>query len=389
MRLFDGLVVNKRMRNLKKAAQKFVGSNDYGGYEKQFQSAMKALMTSYRSEGKLTDGGRTAVGGELFAALCTQLGVRKLLSKHPEIERQPVPRPLFIVSFPRTGTTLLHHLLAKDARARIPRYWELVKPFPPPEAATRDNDPRIEEARQSLKLMHQYNPGQAAMHNIDADGPEECFFLLKHTFMSPTWAMHGYVPSYINWLLGADKEPAYRFLKQMLQILQWKCPGEPWILKSPIHLYSLDALIKVFPDARIVMLHRNLEEVMPSMCSLSLTLRAGKSYETDQDKLIEGILSGWGGAMAQTLKVRESIDPSQALDVAYRDLAENPVATSKRIYETLGYECSPEMEAGMKRHIEENPKGKFGKHKYSMEEFNLTPERLDRHFGGYREKFGV
>ncbi len=160
------------------------------------------------------------------------------------------------------------YLLAQDPARRSLRTWEASTPCPPPETATEHTDPRIAEAQAGIDFTNEMFPGFEGMIPTSATGPQECLLLMALDFRSLIFEGMTLIPTYTSWLLQCDMEPAYRYHRRVLQLLQWRCPPERWWLKTPAHMLSIDALDAVYPDARFVMTHRDVGKVLPSVCAL-------------------------------------------------------------------------------------------------------------------------
>ena len=218
--------------------------------------------------------GRLALRQECLRLLSNRLHMQEDLQRCPRIAHTPIKKPLVIVGLPRTGTTVLHHLLAQDPSARVPRLWELLQPSPPPCPGTVATEPRRKRGGADDSQSLCPRPAFPGAPSLSATGPEECVFLFQQTFMSVVFEAYGEVPDYINWLLHQDLTPAYRYYRQQLQVLQWRWPGDHWVLKSPHHLFFLDVLLTVFPDACVVQTHRDPATALASLCSLMATTRS-------------------------------------------------------------------------------------------------------------------
>jgi hypothetical protein len=256
----------------------------------------------------------------LLSHLVQRLRVLDCLSCHPEIERQPLVAPVFMVGLPRTGTTALSHLLAQDPATRSLRVWESAQPVPPPETATERTDPRIETATKQIEAMRQFSPRLAAMHEDTPTGPTENHDLLGMSFRTFHFEGMAFLPGYVAWWLACDILPAYRLLRRTLQLLQWRCPPERWQLKSPPDSFFLDAILAVFPDARFVMTHRDPAAVLGSVCSLIATMYEMTGKPPPPQRIGQSELTSWAEAMRRLLAVRAHIGEARFADVHFHEL---------------------------------------------------------------------
>jgi hypothetical protein len=319
--------------------------------------------------------------------LCNRLKIARDFAEHPEIADVEIRRPLFIVGFPRTGSTLLQRLLARDTEARSLQTWEMLYPSPPPQAATYYTDRRIKIVDRQLKKLNWMAPELAVAHEVVAGEPEECISLMQTSFVTFAFEIMARMPTYRAWLGKQDHRISYRYYKKQLQLLQWRNPKDHWVLKSPFHLLAIDALMDVFPDATIIQTHRDPIKVVPSMCSLFNVMHQLTSDRANPLELgpsLVGLLSG-GNDRAIDMRVRHG--NAHFIDVGYKELVKDPLGTVQRIGEQYGQPITPAGLAAMKHWVDSNPQHKRGVHQYSLEEFGLTPQLVNQRFGRYSEQF--
>ncbi|VFN02193.1 MAG: Phosphopantetheine attachment site, partial [Candidatus Kentron sp. G] len=356
-------------RLLEEAARQ-TGLTDFG--EDGFREPLDILLGSLREEAHLNEQGVFTMHRMILRLLTNRLLTEKAFADDPSMNDTPVDRPLFILGFPRTGTTLLHNLLACDPNARWLRLWEGLYPAPAPRSLT--DDPRIEQAEQWVADLEKFTPRLVTAHKLAARGPDECHWLMEHTFADMIFGARAPIPGYAEWLMTqkADADPRfYRYYRRQLQMLGAHCRGRHWVLKAPRHLSGLAGLLAVFPDARIVQTHRDPSAVLPSMCSLSESLQS--PFIDGLDKHALGANSyrqlKWGAEQARG--ARAAAKPAQFFDVHYKELVADPIGTARRIYDYHGYEYSGRFEANMKGWLAENPQHKHGVHRYTLEEYGL------------------
>jgi hypothetical protein len=367
------------------AAMKKTGLSDWGEDVDLVKQELEVRLKSYREDARLTFFGRYIIYETVLRLLANRLLAENDFKTHPEILRQPVTRPLFVTGLPRTGTTLLHRLLGQDPDARVPLLWELMWPTPPPVKAQRDTDPRIQQAADILQQLADTAPLLNSIHGLDPKEPEECVWIMEELFAY----MRGNVSSQVKWLLQQDLSPNYRYYRKMLQLLQWHTPGDHWILKSPFHLYKVESILNVFPDACIVQTHRAPETVVASFCSLVAS--SHKLYSDDVDPLAIGQLTMqiWTRAVKHTMEARARLDPKRFYDVYYEDLMADPVGICRQVYDYFGYDYSPAMETAIKKWLSDNPQNKHGVHRYSLEQFGLNKALVQEQFKEYTEHYQI
>jgi hypothetical protein len=371
------------------AARRRTGLSDFG--DGAFREPLGRLVASLESEARLTPFGRFVARRDLLRLLENRLRWHDTLLRHPEIGAREVRAPLFVIGLPRTGTSILHELLAQDGANRVPMTWEVMHPWPPPERASFETDPRIARVEAHLRGIDRVLPGFQAMHPMGARLPQECVALTAHDFASMIFHTSYRVPGYQAWLERADLRGVYAGHRRWLQYLQWRCPAERWVLKSPGHLWALDALLAVYPDARIVQTHRDPLAVLASLASLITKLRGLASDAVDPHE----IGADWAQRLAAGLRAaseaRERAAPAAAqfLDVRFTDLVGRELEQVRRIYEHFGMDLRPEASERMRRFLAENPRDKHGRHRYSLTFAGLEADALRPAFADYQERFDV
>jgi len=376
-------------RSLLDAARRETGLEDFGGDE--FHEPLKLVLEGLETEARLTLLGRLVARRDLLGLLTNRLRLAEDRKRHPGIAEQRIARPFVIIGLPRTGSTLLHHLISQDPASRAPLAWEVMTPSPPPEAALYDTDPRIAEAERKLRWLDWLAPDFKAIHPLGARLAIECIAILSHTFLASRFHTTYRTPSYQAWLKKQDVRSAYAYHRQFLQHLQWRTPADRWVLKAPAHLYALDALLAIYPDALIVQTHRDPRVVLGSVASLTLSLQSAFAEPLDLEEIGREVVQSWSEALERGMHVRHS-DPAGArrfVDVRYQQLLADPIGTVRRIYTHFDLPLSAEAEHRMRSHLGDNPQHKHGRHAYDLKAFGLDGPSLDRQFRSYREFFAV
>ncbi len=362
---------------LERIASRKTGLRDFG--DPMFRTGLQTLVKSLNDDVSLTPVGRMVMRQALAGYLANRLKVRDAVRRIPSITGSPVTRPLFIVGLSRTGTTMLHNLLALAPDTRAPRTWELLQsapPCPPGDPGTRR---RYAKARRLLRLLYFAAPDFRIVHPIDVADAEECYPLLNHTFVSPAFGMHYGVPGYWEWVTHTPHDVArwaYEEYRSQLQVLQWGHPERRWILKSAVHLLSLPALLQVFPDALIVQTHRDLTRTLPSLCSMlmcfrNLLLADCAPHTLGQECLVRAQLVLEQGAAALT-----AVSPSQRLHVGFEALVRDPVAEVRKIHDHFGLGWSAILESSIKKWVAQHPPHLHGRHRYSLAQFGLDENTI-------------
>ncbi|MBK7950832.1 MAG: sulfotransferase [Deltaproteobacteria bacterium] len=381
--------IDLSLEGLLESARKQNRLADFG--DPSFRPGLGKLLEALESEGRLNLFGRYFARRQAMELLNHRLILADWRTRHPEVARETIRRPLFIVGLPRTGTTLLYGLLAEDPAHRAPLSWEVDDPCPPAETATYPTDPRIERTQKRFDQVNQLAPGFQAIHPVGALMPQECIVTTASEFMSIRFQMCFDVPSYDEWLLEQDMEPTYRHHRRFLQHMQSRHAGERWILKSPGHLGPLDALFAVYPDAMVIQTHRDPIRVIPSVASLEYTMRMVSSDEVDPARVGRQMLRTWSTLLEQGMAARAAMPERDAgiVDLEMREIVSAPMATVEKIYRHFGLELSGEARRRMQAYLAKHPKDEFGSHRYSLDDFALDADEVDAAFKGYRERFGI
>jgi len=369
------------------------GFDDMGGDEGR--EGLGRLLDSWADEARLNEIGDVIVAGEAVEYLSSRLGIIDWRKRHPEVADEDVRPPIVIVGQARTGTTILHDLLAQDPANRVPMTWEVDRPCPAPETATYDTDPRIAEVDERLAGTELLIPGFRNMHPMGARLPQECVRITGSEFRSVIFGTQYRVPSYCRWVFDeADMAPAYKWHRRFLEHLQSRHPAEGaarWVLKSPAHIWALDALMAEYPDALLVQTHRDPARIVASVSSLITLLRRLASEEPS----IEEVAAEWadfiidGCDRSVTARLDGTVPPERAVDVQFRDFMADPFVTIGSIYGRLGLELTDDAEARMRAFLAENPSEKHGGHQYTFADTGLDADALRERARRYQDHFGV
>lgn len=366
------------------------GLDDFG--DDAFLEPFRIFVQSLREEAKLHTVGALLIRDDLLNSLTVRLQITETRKRHPEITEEVVEKPLFITGLPRTGTSITHELLAADPRHRAPRHWEVRNPCPPPETATYRTDERIARADRQIRLWCEIVPEYDTMHELGGDIPVEDVQVMAHSFVSDEWMGRHVVPSYAAWYNACDRVPGFEFHKQMLQNLQWRCPGDRWVLKSPSHMSQLDALLAVYPDARIVFTHRDPLKVLPSVVSILYSTAYVRSDEVDVDAMASWFTGETCKALIDGMTaLRESgrLPESQCFDLRYAALVKDPVEALAGVYEHFGIDYPEASRKAQRDYIRDKPKGRHGAHKYDFSDTGLDLDEERARFQDYYERYQV
>lgn len=368
-------------------ARRTSGLEDFGSQD--FVAPLRLLLKSYETESELNLIGRIATRSHLLQLLKNRLRLVEDRKNDQRIAAQQILRPIFVTGLPRTGSTLLHGLLAQDPANRVPMTWEVMFSSPPPRRADHATDPRIREVDRLLAWVGRLAPRFKAIHPVGATLPQECIAITAHAFASIEFHTTHNVPSYQRWLDNDDLRGAYAYHKIMLQHLQSHCCGERWVLKAPAHLYGLNGLFNAYPDARIVHTHRDPMKVVASIASHGVVLRSAFSDQVDVAEVASMWAQWWAEGIRRAMRFREMAPAEHFIDLAYLDLMRDPIDTVRQLYGQLDMPFTPQFESAMQRFLGSHPKDKHGAHRYSLKRFGLDLVEERKRYAAYCERFGI
>jgi hypothetical protein len=325
----------------------------------------------------------------LTGSLANRLRVVDWIARHPDVADETIERPLIVIGMFRAGTTLLSRLLDQDPRNRALLMWETGDSVPPPTPADHRAGPRVDAVHAGNAMLAQINPKIEVVHHEQADEATECITVMGQDFKSLTYEAIANVPGYDEWLLGVDQRSAYEYHRSVLQVLQSGGVRGRWTLKSPHHAIALEHLTAVYPDARLVLLHRDPVVLTASVCSLITTL---SSTFSDADHR-PYIARHWPAMLDESIRrievFRAAHPEFPILDVQYADLVTDPSATVTSIYSACGDELDDLGAKAIADYVAAHPKGQFGTHRYDVAEFGLDAGVLAERFGGYIDRYDI
>ncbi len=368
--------------DLHASATRITGLDDFGADD--YRDGLAVLLESYAREAELTPAGtrmsRAFLRGALAARLVSEAGWRQ----YPRHAAVRIERPIFVTGLPRTGTTALHRLLTADPGHQGLELWLTQAPQPRPPRETWDANPVFAQLKEAYSRHHVEHPEFMGVHYIAADQVEECWQLLQQSMRSVSFECLGHLPSYSAWLAEQDWTAAYRRHRRNLQLIGLHDTGRRWVLKNPSHLFALDELLAVYPDALVIQTHRAPRIAIASACSLAAHATDGWSPRFTGAVIGAGQLELWARGLETFMAARMRHDPARFCDVSYDAFVADPAGTVEAVYDFFGLTLTGVAADAMAAVRAGGAAGDaVPAHRYSLADFGLTGEQVDERFAGY------
>ncbi|HEY1963237.1 MAG TPA: sulfotransferase [Rhizomicrobium sp.] len=384
--VLDGMAASLGLGNVRldadaliAAALRRAGRSEFS--DTSFVPALRLLLDAYEREASLNVFGRHAAKWDALRCLSNLLRFEVEEEKDGAILRAPIERPVFITGFPRSGTTLLHSLLAEDPSLMIPRVWQTIAPYP-----AHGRDTREQSVDRQLRIFQRLAPEMVSLHPMAANSPQECTEITAQVFQSVRYEATHRVPAYQSWLDAHGHTDAYRFHKRFLQHLQHQKCGELWVLKCPDHLHALNAIDVVYPDARMIFVHRDPLRVIASAAKLTEVLRRPFTRKIDKPEIgrqVVGRVVESADAMVARAKASSA---ERVFHLHHAVFAADPVGTMESVYRYFGVPLAPDVRQGIRAHL---ARAGSTDNRYSFEEFGIDTAELCTRFEPYMNQFGV
>ena len=370
--------------DLHAAAARLTGLSDFG--TGAYRDGLAVLLESCARDAGLTAQGTRVTRAMLRGALAARLISEAAWAQHPGYAQVTIERPVFVTGLPRTGTTALHRLLTADPAHQGLEMWLTQVPQPRPPRDTWAADPVFQYIQEGFDRHHVSYPEFMAVHYMAADQVEECWQLLRQSMRSVSYECLAHLPGYSSWLSGQDWTAAYRRHRRNLQLIGLNDAGRRWVLKNPSHLFALDALLAVYPDALVIQTHRDPRTAIASVCSLTAQACEGWS-ETFRGSVIgRDQLALWASGLERFTAERARHDPARFYDVGYEEFTADPFGTVEAAYGYFGLPLSGAAADAMRSLIVADAAGRSPGHRYALADFGLTGAEVDERFaaiGGY------
>lgn len=361
-------------------AMQITGLSDFGPDD--YRAPMAHMLTEYDERNRFTDVGRELVSRETIGRLCGRLRTFDGLRQHPQSAAAPIEKPLIIVGMARSGTTALHRLIANDPQMQTLPLWLAASPMPRPPLAEWPSSPLYQATRQRVEAIYSLVPEFRDIHPVGAGLADECRVVTEQTFWACGHASMATAPDFGRWCLETDAGYAYRYHRQVLGLI---AAGDRrrWLLKCPIHIWGLDALLTTYPDANIVFTHRRVEEAISSTASMVWVLRRIRQQGLTPEQVGREVLQQWSPALQKAERVRASLDPARILDISLHDTRADPVGTVERIYRHFGIAAAEASIGPIRRFVADDPSAGHGGHRYTPAFFGLSRAVVEAAAGDY------
>jgi hypothetical protein len=372
------------------AACEKAGLDDFGPDD--FRERLRVWLASAEEDRDLGPVGRLSFYNDCVRYAANRLRFEDLMRRHPEIEGVEIVRPIIIAGLPRSGTTHLLNLIAADERLRSLPYWESVEPIPDPaEQAGADGvDPRLVRCRESYAIQSQMMPLMKNMHDMAPEHVHEEIEVQALDFSSyvPEWIAT--VPRWRDYYLEHDQTPHYRYMKRVLQALQWLRGPERWVLKSPQHLEQLVPLQSTFPDATVVMTHRDPVSVIASAITMLCYGDRLRRRRVDPPRVAAYWIDRIETLLRRCVRDRDLLPAERSLDLPFHEFMADDVGAVERIYELADFEMTPTARASLAGFMNANPRGKHGRIVYDLKaDFGVDRAALQERFAFYFDRFPI
>lgn len=374
---FDALV---------EAAKKRTGLSDFGA--DTWQEGLGVLVKALNEEAALNELGVKINGERIVDQLAQRLRFEKAWADHPEIAKEEIVSPVVGIGLGRTGSNALGFVMAQDPDRRVLRSFEAMEPARPDDWAPGKEDPRITRARAAHEARKRDFPDSMDKTpvNEDGTGPTECVFLLAFDFRSQLFEAWGRVPSYSDWLFACDMTPAYRYHKRILQMLQWQQGPKKWFIRSPPHMHGVFELGRVYPDARFVQTHRNVDAMIPSEAALFSSHYTPMTAEPDEPYIGRHLADVRVECLKRLMAFRDQ-NEDKFFDIGFYDMQADAMGQIRKFYAWLGDDMSDVAAQRMSKWWQENSAERQGARKYPPEQYGVDAEDLKQRFAFYHDRY--
>jgi hypothetical protein len=375
-------------KTLMESACAATGLNDFGN--EWFVPHLQKMLDAFDHEANFNEPGKAIMNDRLESFLATRLRFIQELNRHPEILEQKIDAPIVIIGLPRTGTTKLHRMMCASEDFQCLKLWQALQPIAPQRGAEQA-DNRRQAGLDYVEMLKQNAPEILAVHEMEADWPEEEIMLMQHSFVTKVVYTEVHVPSFLEHVDASDVTPVYEELRDWLKYLQWQTgeSGKRWLLKCVYHNEFLTEFLSVFPDAKLVQLHRKPESIIGSWSSLTDVFRRIYTDEHDPKEIGPDMVQFWSDINERYLAIRDANPNIEVRDFLFTDVVSDIEKVISEIYAFAGLEPDEESWAKMRSWEAANQRHKHGKHEYTLEQFGTDEKSVRDAFGDYCQRYDV
>lgn len=376
---------SKQFEYLHQLASERTGLNDFGPAD--YEDAMRLVLSDIDKYATYNEAGVQTIFAQIVNNLAGRLVAQKSFTDHPELLDTPIEKPVFIIGTPRSGTTVLHRLITSESSIQTLPYWLGNLPVPRPPRDQWEDNPWYQMVDQEyVQKFYKARPEAATLHPIKADKADECRWVVDQSFWNTYFLSAVTAPNYTKWGMETDKLPVYEYYRKVLAIVS-NGDTRPWMLKDPAHMFCIDAIMSVFPDARILQTHREPVTGIASTSNLVWAMRRDLEPELTAPDVGELILKTWGVGLKMMEESRRKYDKKQFFDVHMLETRHHPLETMQRIYEHFEMPVSEETLTAWSDELERDPNQEHSIGKYEAGDFGINETNVAEHVGVYAERY--
>jgi hypothetical protein len=365
------------------------GCEDFG--DPSYREALRVVLDAYDRDARFHDAGRAAARLNLVRQLICRLRSQRRIAERPDAAKAAaaIRRPIVVLGLVRTGSTALHHLLAQDPELQVLEYWLAAHPQPRPPRETWTGRAEFQESASEIEAMYAFDPALRRIHLMAPDLAEECRHLLAQSFVDDSFEVNSTAPSYVRWYEGGDHVAAYERHRALLGLIGANDPAARWLLKYPVHMKQLRALLTVYPDACIVQTHRDPSQVLASYVELISGFRAIFERDIDRGAIAREQLEVWAAGAERALAVRAGYSKAQFHDVFFRDFTADPLGTVEAIYDACGLVLSPQAERSMRAWMDRSAGEASTRGPRTVDDADIPRAMVLERFAAYMQHFDL
>src|SRR5882757_9443173 len=366
------------------AARAATGLSDFGPPD--FMQRLEVWLKSIDEDTQASSVTRMSLFQMCVRYASTRLRLEDFLKQHPEARDVVIDRPIVVAGLPRSGTTHLLNLLSADRRLRSLPWWEAIAPIPDPHDVQPAGQPDLRWTRAEagwvqqdamlphLKAMHEFSPDHVS-EDVEFQAIDFSSYLIEWLARAPRWR---------DYYLAHDQTSTYEYLKKALQAITLLKGPNRWVTKCPQHMEQLAVVHKVFPDATIVVTHRDpvasIQSAITMSCYAARLLRKRVDPQGDAEYWIDR----YERLLRRCVRDRDTLPSSAVLDVYFHELMADTDGVLTQIYAKAGLTLTPPALRELHEFLAAHPRGKYGQVKYNLRrDFGLQPEAIRERFKFY------